>query len=670
MIDERSELVARPRQVPGPNPRHVNRDEQLDHAVKVVLGSGTNHVVAFGGLPGIGKTTTARELAHRVGDHYPDGQLFAELDGGANWAGSESQILKEFLLALGDRPEDIPDRLEARRSRYREKTTGSRLLVFLDRAVTASQIRTLTPGAGRSLIIVTEARRATDLSEGGVTVYELDRLSDEAALELLTRIVGAARIAAEPTAADDIVALCDNMPFAIAIVGSMIGRSATFPMAAMATTLRQDSRRYTKLSLVEVFDTALTSLSSAARRCYRLLGLDVHSGIVGLPAVAAALEMPEDKAYEAMVELVEVFLVGERADGRYEACEAVRLHAKHVTDGPQRERDAEAKRMLAHYHRMVVAAIAGMAPARPWAGLLFPAMVVSAAFDRVADGHEWLRIEHRNILAAAGHAFRSGDYELVRQWAVLLWPFYEKDKDLDGLFTLLQLGIKASAEPGSTAVASLLHTQQGYRCYWLRDLDAAEESLRAAVQPAREAKPKAVARQLEASALEGLGLVLLARGRIIEALDVLRHNHKLAVKIKDPRRIALAMLHLAKAEPAELALPRLEQARSLFVRLPSEESENLAKVDMVRGRKLLEQRDFREAVEALKAPLSVMRERRRWFDVGEILVALGDAASGLNDPVQAEERYRDALATFNGLGFAELVTQMHGRITALHGMPE
>jgi len=170
MTDDESGSTGRPRQVPGPNLYHVNRDEELDHAVKVILGSVTNQVVAFGGLPGIGKTTTARELAHRVGGNYPDGQLFAELQGGAAWSGSESETLKRFLLALGDRPEDIPDRFEARCSRYREKTAGRRLLVFLDRAATASQIRTLTPGEGRSLIIVTEARRATDLSEGGVTV--------------------------------------------------------------------------------------------------------------------------------------------------------------------------------------------------------------------------------------------------------------------------------------------------------------------------------------------------------------------------------------------------------------------------------------------------------------------------------------------------------------------
>lgn len=651
--------------IPGPNQNHVNRDDMLDEATRRIVGSAGNYTVAIGGLPGIGKTTTGCVLAHRVGDRYPDGHFFARLDSHA-WHGRQSDILRTFLLELGDYPEDIPDRFDARHNRWLDKTRGLRLLVFLDGAATASQIRLLQPAEGESLTLITEARRATDLSTGGVSVFELEPLDDHAARDLLSRIVGGDRIAAESAEVDGILALCGNVPFALSIVGSMIARSARLPLATTAKALRNESRRASELSLVAVFDAALHSLPDIARRCYRLLGYAAHTGIVSADMVAAVLDLPENDICDAMTELADLFLIVERPDGLWEASELTRVHARTIDDRPKEVRTAEVARLLHYYHKHVVAAIAWIAPVRPWRGLLYPTLKPSLElFEDAESAHEWLRGERGNILAAVVFAADHGEKDLVEQWSVLLWSFYEKDKYLDDLLIVHELGFKAVAKPARADAASLLHTQFAFRHYWLRDLDAAEVELRMALALAKSVKRKAVALQLEASPLEALGLVLLAQGRTDEAAVVLRRNHKLADKIGDPRRVALAMLHRSKAEEPDVALPLLERAMAKFGALPEDELENMAKVAAVCGRKLVDQGRFQPATEPLGWALSIMQQRRRWFDKAEIIVTLGDLAVGLGNHGQAGERYQEALSIYTELCFAEPIAMVRSKITAL-----
>jgi tetratricopeptide (TPR) repeat protein len=655
-----------PDQIPGRNGNHVNQDLVLAKGMSAVNGGAGNQTLVFTGAPGVGKTAAAIELSFRAKDFYPDGRLFAQLSGGMDQPGTEGEVLRDFLVALGDKAQDIPDRLDARRSRFQTLTVGRRFQVFLDGAISASQVRTLLPGDGSSLILVTEGRPLSSLVAGGpVTFLTLTPLEPAAARDLLIRLIGADRVAAEAEQAAELIALCGHLPIALCVVGSMIHRSRRRSVASMVERLRDERRRLAALSRDEdlsvesVFNAAYRQLSDPAQVCYRALGLRPRSGETGVQAVAVALDLPEYEVEEAMSELADARLVDELGDDRYIVRELVQLHAEQLDGRSVSEREVETARLLAYYHRRTVDADAALAPLRPWRTSLF-GLTPQGGGDS-SQARAWLRTERANLRAAVDFADQVGEFDLVMQWCVLLWPFYEKDKQLDDLFAVHKLGILAAERQRNDAVGSLLHTQVGFAHYWLRHLDDAAKAFTKAVGLARGVNNT----ELEATASEGLGLTLLARQRTTEARETLRRNLELAFTTEDPRRIALAKLHLAKAEAPEEALVLLDEAQPVFAGLDGDETENLAKVSTWRGKKLVEQRRFDEAREPLSQALNTMADRGRRFDEAEVLVAFGDLEAGLGERDRARAHFAEALVIYAALCFAEPEAATRAKLTAV-----
>ncbi|WP_410599703.1 NB-ARC domain-containing protein [Amycolatopsis sp. lyj-90] len=657
--------VSVPDQIPGRNHNHVNQDETLERGMAVVRGGDGNQIVVFSGTPGVGKTATAIELSHRARTYYPEGRLFARLSGGLEQPGTEAEVLKEFLLAFRERPEDIPDRLDARRARFQTLTAGRRLQVFLDGATSASQVRTLLPGVGPSLVIVTEGRPLSTLMvDNPVTFLELTPLEDDAAIELFSRLIGEERVTAERAEVDQIIGLCGHLPIALCVVGAMINRSRRGTVASMAARLGDERRRVARLSLdddlsvTSVFNAAYRLLSDPAQICYRALGLRPRSGEISVPALAAALEMPDYDVLDAMTELADARLVDELGDDRYIVRELVALHAEHLDDRPGSERSAETARLLDFYHQGAIDADALIAPLRPWRQSLFPELIAGTHHDSPEQARRWLRTERANLRAAVEYAYELGRQDLLGQWCVLLWPFYEKEKFLDDLFATHRLALRACTAP---QMRSLLHTQVGYAHYWLRELEDAAGEFERAFALAREVGEVG----LEATAGEGFGLVRLAQGRADEARTLLVRSLELANATGDERRVALAELHLAKTEPPRRALELLEHAEAVFTGLSADEAENEAKVLTWRGRKLIELGDFSTARGLLTRALDTMTSRGRRFDEAEVLVALGSAASGAENTQQAVEHYREALVIYEGLRFSGPARAVRGELTAL-----
>lgn len=191
-------------------------------------------ISAVSGTAGVGKTTLAVHWAHRVRKHFPDGQLYANLRGfdPSGELQDPAETLRGFLDAFGVPPVRIPAGVEARAALYRSLLTDRRVLVVLDNARDAEQVRPLLPAASGCLALVTSRNRLTSLAAAeGAHLLPIDVLPAAAARALLADRLGGRRTAVEPDAVEEIVARCAGLPLALAVVAA---RAAAQPQIGRA----------------------------------------------------------------------------------------------------------------------------------------------------------------------------------------------------------------------------------------------------------------------------------------------------------------------------------------------------------------------------------------------------------------------------------------------------
>lgn len=651
-----------PDHIQGRNPHYVNHDDELGEAAGEITAADGNLVIVFSGAPGSGKTATARELAFRVKHLFPDGVLFADLRGALDHQGTEVGILRSFLVELGADAANLPDRLDALRARYQAVTAGRRVLLLVDGAVRSSQVRTLMPGDGRSLVLVTAGQSLADLAvDTRVRAFELSPLTDAAAAELLGRLLGADRVAAEPDAAGELIELCGHLPLALCVVASLLGRPRNRTIASTAERLRDERRRLaalsppSDLSLDSAFTTAYRQLGDSAQRSYRALGMAPRTGKVNAEALAHALSEPIYEVAESLAELFEHSFIEELGPDRYAVSDLVALHASYVDTRPPAEKAAETARLLEFYHQRSYDADALLAPARPWRSTLFPELRSRGAFADPVAASSWLEHERTTLAKLVTHALTIGDLARVCSWCVLLWPFYESGKYLGDLFTTHEAGIAAAEALGRRDLESLIRTQRGFGHYWLGELDAAQADFGSAAELARAAGSL----ELTATALEGLGLAQVEQ-RAPGAQETLRQNLELAERIGDARRTALARLHLAKAEAPEAGLRLVTAAGDYFE--SAGDSVNRAKCATWRGKHLLALGHINEAAAVLEDAVEQMARVGRRFDQAEALVALGDARQVVDRAADARDCWREALSCYEDLGLRIRAGEVHARL--------
>ncbi|MEU9714063.1 BTAD domain-containing putative transcriptional regulator, partial [Streptomyces sp. NPDC047976] len=210
-------IQVRPAQLPGTVPDFTGAADRVQE-LRDILVSGESQVVAvsaLAGIGGVGKTTLAVHVAHAARPHFPDGQLYVDLQGAGSRPAEPTAVLGAFLRALGTPNAVIPDSPAERAALYRSTLDGRRVLVLLDNARDAAQVRPLLPGAPGCAALITSRVRMTALHEAHLV--DLGVMSPEEALQLFTRIVGAERVGAERQAALDVVGACGFLPLAIRI---------------------------------------------------------------------------------------------------------------------------------------------------------------------------------------------------------------------------------------------------------------------------------------------------------------------------------------------------------------------------------------------------------------------------------------------------------------------
>jgi DNA-binding SARP family transcriptional activator/tetratricopeptide (TPR) repeat protein len=352
--DRAPETVA-PRQLPGDMPVFAGRAAELARLDALLPAP----VVVIGGSAGIGKTTLAVRWAHRIKERFPDGQLYANLRGydPCQNKAAPDDLVRGFLEALGVPVTGIPADAQARFSLYRSLLAGKRVLVVLDNARDAEQVRPLLPGAPGCLTVVTSRDQLPSLiAADGAAPVTLGLLPEREALDVLARRLGADRVEAEPAAVARLVALCARLPLALAIVAARAATHPGFSLAALTDELAAIGGLDAfdagdpAANVRAVFSWSYRTLSPRAARLFRLLGL--HPGPhVTVAAAASMLGEPVPAARSPLAELTRAHLLTEPRPGRYGCHDLLRTYAGELaeTEDPSPERRAAIERLLDHY---------------------------------------------------------------------------------------------------------------------------------------------------------------------------------------------------------------------------------------------------------------------------------------------------------------------------------
>ncbi|MBD0746386.1 BTAD domain-containing putative transcriptional regulator [Streptomyces sp. CBMA152] len=381
-------------------------------------------VSALAGIGGVGKTTLAVHVAHAARPHFPDGQLYVDLQGTAPRASEPETVLGSFLRALGTPDRAIPDSLEERAALFRSTLDGRRVLVLLDNARDAAQVRPLLPGTAGCAALVTSRIRMLDLA--GAYLVDLDVMSPDEALQLFTKIVGEERVGAERQSALDVVAACGFLPLAIRIAASRLASRRTWTVSVLAAKLADERRRLDELQAGDLavkatFELGYGQLEPAQARAFRLLGLPDGPDI-SLAAAAAVLDLPRQETEDLLESLVDTSLVESAAPGRYRYHDLVRLYARACAERdeePPSERAAAMSRLLDFYLSTAARVYAIERPGDRLVEHLAPTRYPGLAF---ADGHEavdWLYAEANCLLASVHQC--AGDPAMLRRAVDLLW---------------------------------------------------------------------------------------------------------------------------------------------------------------------------------------------------------------------------------------------------------
>ncbi|MFF4802820.1 BTAD domain-containing putative transcriptional regulator [Streptomyces sp. NPDC001351] len=336
-----------PAQLPPATAGLTARDRELTELVRLLgaePAAQTPTTVVLTGGGGIGKTALAVQSGHLVRDRFPDGQLYVELEGSSRRPVAPGEILAGLLVGLGVPDTAVPASLAGRIALFRSLTDGRRMLVVLDDAQNAAQVRPFVPGTGGSRLVVTSRNRLTDLE--GAREMALEPLSEAGALDLLRRIVGRRRTELEPRAARQVAAGCAGLPLAVRIIGSRISARPRRGLADVARRLGDEQRLLDELEVGDLAVRPVLESAYATTRdrtvagiclggAFRVLGTEVRAPF-GRETAAALLGCSPDGAEDVLDALVDANLLREHDQGRYLMDRLARAYARERTlvEGP------------------------------------------------------------------------------------------------------------------------------------------------------------------------------------------------------------------------------------------------------------------------------------------------------------------------------------------------
>ncbi|WP_063825736.1 tetratricopeptide repeat protein [Nocardiopsis ganjiahuensis] len=542
-----------PRQLPAAPRLFTNREPEfrrLSALRQEVAREGSGRSVVLTGTGGVGKTALATRFLESASAAFPDGALYADLQGFTEEGPADiSDVLDAFLRSLGADPASIPPEFSARAAAFRSRTHGRRIAVLLDNALTAAQVRALTPGQGEHLVLVTSRLHLTGLRLDGAEFLDVRPLDETEAMELVARMLGDDRTRADPSSARRLVTLCGRLPLALRAAVSGLALRPHQPLSRLVSRLTDEGDRLAELShsrelsVDTVFTASYRLLPGPARRLYRLLGLlpgrDLTPG-----AAAALLDSAPAETDDLLSDLVAANLLEETSEGRFRQHDLVRLHARSLagTEEGRSESTAALDRALEYYLTTAAAADRTLNPGRWHLAPVFD-RPPRREFGSRSEALEWLESELEVLRVTVRFCESTGRHSLCWQLCEALRNVFMIRKHFDAWEETYTTGLASAEALGDPAAeANMLNALAGLRLSLGEPTVAAELHHRALAAWRRAGHVLG-----QASSLEGAGVCELARDQPERARLLFEQALAVHTRLGRNRGIALMLRRLGEA---------------------------------------------------------------------------------------------------------------------------
>jgi len=664
-----SPVPTRPAQLPPDVPVFAGRAAHLRQLDMLLPADGSTQtpvvVSAIDGTAGIGKTTLAVHWAHRVADRFPDGQLYVNLQGFSP-SGSPmapAAALRRFLDSLDVPPNRIPVDLDAQSALYRSLLADKRMLVILDNARDAEQVRPLLPGAPGCKVVVTSRNRLTSLvAVEGAHLLTLDVLTDHEARQLLAHRLGATRVADEPEAVEEIINAGARLPLALAIVAANAAARPGFPLATLVATLRAARGGLDAFDggdpvtdIRAVFSWSYNTLRPATARLFRLLGL--HPGPeISLSAAASLAGSPVGDVRRWLGELVRAHLIIERTDGRYTCHDLLRAYATeqaliHDSDDL---RQAALLRLLDHYLHTAYRAAVALNPVREAITEPLAPTQPGVTVDDIADQDralDWFSTDHATLVVAIEQAAGAGLDLHAWQLAWTLSEFLDRRGRWDDWVITQTIALQAARRLNHLPGVAEAHRGIGTAHIRLGRHDEAHAHFRKALDLFDELGDATG----QVHAHFDLCAVFEGQGRYREALS---HAQKVLERYRTAsyqRGIAQALnaigWHYAQLGEYGQSISSSRQALSLLRTLGDRHGQAESWDTLGYAHHLIGEQ--RQAATCYRHALNLCREAGDRYGEACALAHLGDIHVAVGDPAAAREAWQPALEILDELGHCE-----------------
>jgi DNA-binding SARP family transcriptional activator len=674
-----------PRELPATVAHFAGREGELAALNRMLDQAGERApgpvvISAIGGTAGVGKTALAVYWAHQVAGRFPDGQLYVNLHGyDPGEPVSPADVLAGFLHALGVPGPAIPDRMDERAARYRTLLAGRRMLVVLDNARSAEQVRPLLPGTSACMTIVTSRDSLTGLAaREGAARLNLDLLSSAEAISLLRALIGA-RVDADPGAAAALAAQCSRLPLALRVAAELAAARPAASLAGLVDELADPEQRLDRLdadgdprtAIRAVFSWSCRYLDAGAFRAFRLAGLHPGSDL-DCYAVAALTGTTLRQAGHLLDLLDRAYLIQPTRRGRFGMHDLLRAYASELAaaSDTEDERRVALTRLFDYYLHTAVAAMDTLMPAEnnPHPGVPSQATPCPTLDGDPAAARDWLEAERASLIAAARHAAAYGWPGHTTRLAATLYRYLDAGGYYPDAIRIHRLACNAAQRTGDRLAEAKAMNHLGIAEFRRGHCQQAISHFNQALALFREAGDQTG----QAQALGRLGLVSYQQGRYQQATDY--HQQALALcrqagnhtgETYTRRNLAAVDLRQGRCQQA---ISQLQQALDLARQTGHRTGEayaltKLAAVDLRQGR-------CQQAISQLQQALAMFREATDRLGEAEALNGLGEALRATDQLHDARAHHAAALALASRTGDRyEQARAHHGLAITYHADP-